>query len=72
MPGSDVMEPAHLADNAILRGRIDAAIEALPEKLKLVFVLYELEGLKCAQVAEVLEMPLNTVKGLVAARTGIA
>lgn len=62
LPGSHVMEPSRLADNAMLKVRIDAAIRTLPEQLRSIFVLYELQGLKCAQIADVLEMPVNTVK----------
>jgi RNA polymerase sigma-70 factor (ECF subfamily) len=45
-----------------LKDRIESAIDRLPEKLQSVFVLYELQGLKYAQIAEVLEIPLNSVK----------
>ena len=58
----DLQDPAHAADQAILRGRIQRAIETLPQPLRSVFVLHELQGMKYAQIADVLGMPLNTVK----------
>jgi RNA polymerase sigma-70 factor (ECF subfamily) len=42
--------------------RIKTAIQTLPENLKSVFVLYELEGFKYKEISEVLDMPINSVK----------
>ena len=41
---------------------IKGAIESLPEKLRSVFVLYQLEGLRYREIAETLEIPVNSVK----------
>ena len=41
---------------------IENAIASLPYKLRSVFVLYEIEGLKYREIAKTLEMPLNSVK----------
>jgi len=41
---------------------IENAIESLPYKLRSVFVLYELEGLKYREIADALEIPVNSVK----------
>ncbi len=41
---------------------IKKAIRALPYKLRSVFVLYELEGLKYREISQALEMPVNSVK----------
>jgi RNA polymerase sigma-70 factor (ECF subfamily) len=42
--------------------RIRRAIDELPEKQRLVFILCHLEGLRCAEVAEMLGIPEGTVK----------
>ena len=34
----------------------------MPENLRSVFVLYEVNGLRYREIAEVLDMPINTVK----------
>ena len=41
---------------------IARAVEGLSEKLKLVFVLGQLEGMRYADIAEILEIPVGTVK----------
>ena len=43
------------------------AVAALPEKLHIAFVLGEYQGLKYAEIAEVLEIPVGTVKSRMAA-----
>jgi RNA polymerase sigma-70 factor, ECF subfamily len=45
-----------------LRSRIDEALDRLPEKLKSVFVLYEVNGLKYREISECLDIPVNSVK----------
>jgi len=44
------------------RRRIRAAIDALPDKLRLVFVLSHREGLKYREISEALSIPVGTVK----------
>lgn len=46
----------------ILKKRIREGIETLPDNLKSVFVLYELQGFKYHEISETLSMPLNSVK----------
>jgi RNA polymerase sigma-70 factor (ECF subfamily) len=48
--------------NQELSERIAAAVEGLSEKLKLVFVLGQLKGFRYADIAEILEIPVGTVK----------
>ncbi|MCU0722806.1 MAG: sigma-70 family RNA polymerase sigma factor [Planctomycetes bacterium] len=43
------------------------AVASLPEKLRVAFVLCEFEGLKYAEAAEILEIPVGTVKSRMAA-----
>ena len=45
-----------------LRKRIEAAIARLPEKLRGLIILREIQNLKYEEIAEALNMPLNTVK----------
>ena len=39
-----------------------AAVSKLPEEQRLVFVLSENQGMKYAEISEVLEIPVGTVK----------
>ena len=62
----------HLADWSVLpesemlnreaRAEMDKAIIALPEKLRVVFILRDLEGLSTAETAEALELSISAVK----------
>ena len=45
-----------------LRSRIDEALNRLPEKMRSVFVLYEVNGLKYREISECLDIPVNSVK----------
>jgi len=56
------IEPeVHLLE-AYRRWRIRRAIDSLPEAQKLVFVMSHLEGMRYVEIAEVLHVPLGTVK----------
>lgn len=46
----------------LLKERIREGIESLPENLKSIFVLYELQGFKYAEISKALDIPINTVK----------
>lgn len=41
---------------------IEEALAGLPEEQRMVFILSEMEGLKYAEIAEALEIPVGTVK----------
>ena len=45
-----------------LKSKIKEGIENLPQNLKSVFVLYELQGFKYQEISTALSMPLNSVK----------
>ncbi|MCL5283400.1 MAG: sigma-70 family RNA polymerase sigma factor [Armatimonadetes bacterium] len=45
-----------------LKTELEAAISRLPEKLRMVILLHDLEGLQYDEIAEVLHCPLGTVK----------
>ena len=47
--------------------RIKLAIASLPERYRLVFVLSHFQGMKYAEIAEVLEIPVGTVKSRMSA-----
>jgi RNA polymerase sigma-70 factor, ECF subfamily len=55
-------DPSRAADLDQLRNRMDAALQTLPELVRTVFILYEINGLRYRQIAEQLEIPLNSVK----------
>jgi RNA polymerase sigma-70 factor, ECF subfamily len=59
------LDPGPGPDEAIEQRRyrliLDLALDRLPMELRAVFVLYELEGLPSAEVADLLEIPRGTV-----------
>jgi RNA polymerase sigma-70 factor (ECF subfamily) len=54
--------PERLAQSAQLSDRIAAALARLREPQKSVVVMREIQGLSYREIAEVLEMPLNSVR----------
>lgn len=46
----------------MMASKVKEAIENLPEKLRSVFVLYEMQGFKYGEIAKTLDMPVNSVK----------
>jgi RNA polymerase sigma-70 factor (ECF subfamily) len=54
--------PDRAAESALLRPRLEAALRALPDEQREVFVLREYAGLPFAEIAEVTGTPENTVK----------
>jgi RNA polymerase sigma-70 factor (ECF subfamily) len=55
-PGADV-----LVDEKKARAVLDGILEAMPEDLRAVFVLFELEELPAIDIAEILSIPAGTV-----------
>lgn len=55
-------DAADLADASRFRERLWQAIDALPEKLRLVLVLAGIEGHRIGEVAALLQLPEGTVK----------
>ena len=53
--------PEQLAASKEARQILDRFLEALPEDVRSVFVLFELEGLTMTSIAELLELPTGTV-----------
>ncbi len=61
-PASDQPGPERLAASSELRRLLEAAVDALPEEFRAVFVLREVEGLSTAETAAYLVIRLETVK----------
>jgi RNA polymerase sigma-70 factor (ECF subfamily) len=55
-PASDVPDKAHLASLA------EALLDRLPEKLRVVFVLFELDEMSGDDIAALLDIPVGTVR----------
>ncbi|WP_083784467.1 sigma-70 family RNA polymerase sigma factor [Janibacter sp. HTCC2649] len=65
-------DPEHVASNSELRAALDAALRGLPEQQRRVWVLIEVEGLSQAEVAQVLHLTPDAVRGqLFRARRGL-
>lgn len=64
--GQTVESDAPLPDDLLRRReigeRVAAAVKQLPEEQRLVFVLSENQGLRYADISEVMEIPVGTVK----------
>ena len=54
--------PQVIAHINIMTTKIKEAVKALPENLRSVFVLYEIEGLKYKEISKTLDIPINSVK----------
>ncbi len=66
-------DPARLAERADLRGRLERAIDVLPEREREVLVLREFEELRYREIAELLGIPIGTVMSrLYSARKSLA
>lgn len=46
----------------MMTNKLKSIIQTLPENLRSVFVLYEIQGLKYKEISKTLDVPLNTVK----------
>src|SRR4030067_964751 len=57
--GNKLNQPEVTTLQSITIEKIKTAIQKLPENLKSVFVLYEIEGFKYKEISDVLDMPIN-------------
>ena len=60
--GSDAEKPDAASAREQLRALLEQAVGALPDPFRTVFVLREVEGLSGEETAEILDVPLATVK----------
>lgn len=58
----DEQNPMLKVEGEITELKIKESIKILPESLKSVFVLYELQNMKYKEISKTLDMPINTVK----------
>lgn len=61
-PDDLAVDPSFAADASLQLEQARRVLLKLPETLRSVFVLYEVNGLRYAEIAATLGMPLNTVK----------
>ncbi len=54
--------PINIVEGAITEEKIKNSVKMLPENLKSVFVLYEIQGMKYKEISKTLEIPINSVK----------
>jgi RNA polymerase sigma-70 factor, ECF subfamily len=64
LPGRHAAPPSteDLAASSVFHARLEKALEELPEKLRLVLLLAAIEGYTLEEVAEMLSVPVGTVK----------
>lgn len=61
-PDDAASDPSHAADSTLRMEQAHAALRKLPENLRSVFVLYEINGLRYREIARTLNLPVNSVK----------
>lgn len=61
-PDDLASDPSDAADSSFRLEQARAALLGLPENLRSVFVLYEVNGLRYREIAETLGIPINSVK----------
>lgn len=60
---NSVMENPYLTTHVnIMISKVKDAIERLPDNLKSIFVLFEINGMKYREISTALDLPINTVK----------
>ncbi|HMI03279.1 MAG TPA: RNA polymerase sigma-70 factor [Pedobacter sp.] len=57
--------PETIMEDKQLQAKLDQAVSALPEQRKLIFTMVKVDGLKCREVAEILNLSVRTVEGQV-------
>jgi RNA polymerase sigma-70 factor (ECF subfamily) len=55
-------DPQNILLNKELGAKLELALKALPEKLRMVVLLHDIEGLPYEEIAQIAECPLGTVK----------
>lgn len=62
LPDPHTLSPEAQAGNAAFRCRLEEELRELSEPYRSVLILREIQGLKYREIADTLEMPLNTVR----------
>jgi len=62
LPDELAINPSLAADSSIRLEQARRALFKLPENLRSVFILYEINGLRYREIAQTLGMPINSVK----------
>jgi len=62
LPDELAIDPGLAADSSFRLEQARRVLLKLPENLRSVFVLYEVNGLRYREIADVLGIPINTVK----------
>ena len=60
-PRDSAPNPEQIAEQKSARALLDEVLDSLPMDLRAVFVLFELEEMSSAEIAEVLALPIGTV-----------
>jgi len=55
-------DPQAIAESRELQARVQKALLGMSEKLRSVIILHDLEGLRYEEIAEILQVPLGTIK----------
>ena len=71
VPENQLMELPTQLETSELESHIEAAIQSLPEKCRMVFELNRLEGLRYAQVAEKMGISVKTVEAQMSKALGL-
>jgi len=58
----DVKNPENIIRQENLNKKLKGAIENLPENLKSIFIMYQMQGMKYKEISIVLDIPINSVK----------
>ena len=61
-PDELAVDPSHAADSSFRLEQAHKLLRKLPENLRSVFVLYEVNGLRYREIADALGIPINSVK----------
>ncbi len=61
-PDDLAVDPSFAADSGIQLEEARRALQKLPEMLRSIFILYEVNGLRYREIASTLGIPINTVK----------
>ncbi|MFZ0455890.1 MAG: RNA polymerase sigma factor [Ignavibacteriaceae bacterium] len=59
---NDLNSPEMIVSQENLNKKIKEAVENLPENLKSIFVMYQVQGMKYKEISITLDIPINSVK----------